>query len=60
MKFAILVSNRLKVIKDAHYIIWMGRLKMSAHDFKYNIPWRDISSAAATLSMNISVIALNV
>ncbi|RLF13967.1 MAG: hypothetical protein DRJ66_06910 [Thermoprotei archaeon] len=59
LRYAILVSNRLKVIKDIRYIIWMGRLRVSVHDLKYNIPWGDISSAAAALSMNIPVIVLD-
>jgi predicted nucleic acid-binding protein len=59
MRYASLVSEKLGIINDARYAMLMGRLRLEAHRHNYNIPWGDISSAAAALSLGTPVLVLD-
>ena len=59
LRYAILVSEKLDVIGNLRYAIWMSRLRIGAYELRYNIPWGDISSATVAHLMEIPVIALD-
>ncbi len=58
LSYAKLVSEKLSVVEGTSYAMWLGMLRIESYRSKYNIPWGDISSASAALSMNIPVIVL--
>jgi len=53
------MKERLKVIKNSQYATWMGKLLAKAYEHNYSISWRDISSAAVAVYMNIPVLVLD-
>lgn len=59
MRYASLVSEKLGIVSGVQYVMWMGRLRLEARKHNYNIPWGDISSAAAAISLGIPVLVLN-
>jgi len=59
LRYAALIYERLKVIKNSQYATWMGKLRAKAYELNYSIPWGDISSAAVAVYMNIPVLALD-
>ena len=59
LRYATLVSEKLNVINDIQYTMWMGKLRVGAYQRGYNIPWGDISSAAVAISLNIPVLILD-
>ena len=59
LRYAILVSEKLDVIGNLRYAIWMSRLRIGAYELRYKIPWGDISSATVAHLMDIPVIALD-
>ena len=59
LKYSILVSERLNIIKDVQYATWMSKIRIRSYEHGYNIPWGDISSAAVALSLDIPVVALD-
>jgi len=58
-RYAKLISERLNVINTTRYVMWMGKLRVEAYRHGYNIPWGDISSAAAAVTLNIPVLVLD-
>jgi len=59
MEYASLILDKLGIVRDDRYVLWMGKLRIEAYRHGYNIPWGDISSAATALTLNIPVIVLD-
>ena len=58
-KYAKLISERLNIVNTTRYVMWMGKLRVEAYKHGYNIPWGNISSAAAAATLNIPVLVLD-
>lgn len=59
LRYATLISEKMNVINDIQYTMWMGKLRIKAHQRRYNIPWGDLSSAAAAISLDLPVLILD-
>jgi len=59
LRYATLISEKMNVINDIQYTMWMGKLRIEAHQRRYNIPWGDLSSAAAAISLDLPVLILD-
>ncbi len=59
IEYASLVCDKLNVIRDTDYSLWMGILKHKSMKKKYNIPWGDLSSASAAISTKSPVLVLD-
>ena len=59
LRYATLVAERLSVVRDVSYAMWMGRLRVEASRLGYNVPWGDLSSVAAAVVLNVPVLALS-
>ena len=59
LRYAKLISEKLHVVNNISYMMWMGKLRVEAYRHRYNIPWGDISSTAVAISLDIPVLVLN-
>ncbi len=59
LEYARLVARWLDIVDDVGYAVLMGRLRAKVSESDLNVPWGDISSAAAAIHSGSPALALD-